>query len=246
MRPRVQTKDALTFPARINKYLAHAGYSTRTGADTLITEGKVFVNGRKAQLGDKVQAEDTVEVRGNQKRAASYAYYAYHKPRGVITHSPQGDEEDIQGALEEYPELEGTFPIGRLDKDSSGLIILTNDGRVTDRMLNPRHEHEKEYAVRVERPLRASFKESMEAGVDIEGYRTKPCIVRVTGEKTFRVRLTEGKKHQIRRMVVAMHNEVRELERVSVLNIQLGSLPKGAYRKIEGDELKGFLKALGL
>jgi len=238
--------DASAFPMRINKYLAHTSQSTRVGADDLIKEGKVFINGRRAVLGDKVQESDVVEVKGGAKRAASYVYFAYHKPREVVTHSPQGDEEDIRDVTGGAPELRDTFPIGRLDKDSSGLIILTNDGRVTDRMLNPEYEHEKQYVVTTTRPLRASFKESMEAGVDIEGYRTKPCIVRVMGDKVFKITLTEGKKHQIRRMVVAMHNEVRDLERIGVLNISLGSLPKGAWRKIEGAELKTFLSSLGL
>lgn len=236
----------LSFPMRINKYLAHTGHATRLGADVLIKEGKVLINGRRAVLGDKVDQDDVVEVKGGAKRAATHVYFAFHKPRGVITHSPQEDEEDIKEATRTIPELAGTFPVGRLDKDSSGLIILTNDGRVTDRMLNPEYEHEKQYIVRTARPLRTSFKEHMEAGVVIEGYHTKPCKVQVMGEKVFRITLTEGKKHQIRRMVVAMHNEVRDLERTSIMNVTLGKLPKGACRKIEGAELKTFLSSLGL
>jgi len=234
------------YPMRINKYLAHTGHATRVGADVLIKEGKVFINGRRAVLGDKISESDVVEVKGGAKRAAKNVYFVYHKPRGVITHSPQNDEEGIKEVTQGIPELTGTFPVGRLDKDSSGLIILTNDGRITDRMLNPEYEHEKQYVVRVDRPLRPSFKENMEAGVAIEDYTTKPCIVQIMGEKVFRITLTEGKKHQIRRMVVAMHNEVRELERVGVMNIRLGTLPKGAWRKIEGAELKDFLGSLGL
>jgi 23S rRNA pseudouridine2604 synthase len=234
------------FPMRINKYLAHTDHATRVGADVLIKEGKVFINGRRAVLGDKVQKEDAVEVQGTAKRALKNVYFAYHKPRGVITHSPQRDEEDIKMKTRVIPELVGTFPIGRLDKDSSGLIILTNDGRITDRMLNPDYEHNKQYVVRTRLPLRPSFKEHMEAGVDIEGYQTKPCTVQIMGEKIFRITLTEGKKHQIRRMVSAMHNEVQELERTGIMNIQLGKLEKGTWRKIEGAELKTFLTSLGL
>lgn len=235
-----------TFPMRINKYLAHQGHATRLGADALIKEGKVFINGRRAVLGDKVEEHDEVEVKGTAKRALKNVYFAYHKPRGVITHSPQKDEEDIKMKTKVIPELVGTFPIGRLDKDSSGLIILTNDGRVTDRMLNPDYEHQKQYVVRTRLPLRLSFKEHMEAGVDIEGYHTKPCTVQIMGEKIFRITLTEGKKHQIRRMVSAMHNEVQELERTGIMNIRLGKLEKGTWRKIEGTELKDFLASLGL
>lgn len=236
----------LSFPMRINKYLAHTGHATRLGADALIKEGKVRINGRRAVLGDKVEKDDVVEVKGGAKRAAGNLYFAYNKPRGVITHSPQEDEDDIKSATETIPELAGTFPIGRLDKDSSGLIILTNDGRVTDRMLNPEYEHEKQYVVRTVRPLRTSFKEHMEAGVDIEGYHTKPCKVQIMGEKVFRITLTEGKKHQIRRMVVAMHNEVRDLERTAIMNVTLGKLKRGAWRKIEGAELATLLGSLGL
>jgi len=234
------------YPIRINKYLAHKGYATRTGADVLIQQGQVYINGRRAVLGDKVAEDDVVEVRGAAKRAEKYVYFAYHKPRGVITHSPQEEEEDIKDATQNAPELKGTFPIGRLDKDSSGLIILTNDGRVTDRLLNPDKDHTKRYVVHTVRPLRASFKDAMEQGVNIEGYHTKPATVRILGERAFEITLTEGKKHQIRRMVVAMHNEVRTLERTAVLNIKLGPLKRGSWRKIEGKELSAFLKLLGL
>lgn len=234
------------FPMRINKYLALKGYSTRRGADELIEKKKVYINGRLAELGDKVAETDTVEVRKSGKPSAALIYVAYNKPRGVITHSAGEDEDEIKDLLEEAPELEGVFPVGRLDKDSSGLIILTNDGRVTDRLLNPIHAHEKEYVVRTTQPLRPSFKEHMEKGVDIEGYVTKPAKVSIRGENRFAITLTEGKKHQVRRMVVAMRNEVKDLERTRVMNIALGKLPRGEYRPIEGAELAEFLKSLGL
>jgi 23S rRNA pseudouridine2604 synthase len=130
--------------------------------------------------------------------------------------------------------------------DSEGLIILTNDGRITDRLLSPDHDHDKEYFVGVKEPLRSSFKEKMEAGVDIEGYLTRPCHVKVIGEKTFRITLTEGKKHQIRRMVVALFNEVVSIKRIRILNIELGTLKQNEYRPIKDDELAEFLKHLGL
>ncbi|MGE5540689.1 MAG: pseudouridine synthase, partial [Bacillota bacterium] len=138
------------------------------------------------------------------------------------------------------------FPIGRLDKSSSGLILLTNDGRITDRLLNPDREHEKTYDVTTKLPLRPSFAEHMEQGVNIEGYMTRPTTVEVLSENKFRITLTEGKKHQIRRMVVAMHNEVRDLRRISIMNIKLGKLPIGEYRRLEGKELATFLASLGL
>ncbi len=136
--------------------------------------------------------------------------------------------------------------MGRLDKDSSGLIILTNDGRVTDRLLNPEHDHDKEYRVQTKDPLRESFRKTMEAGVDIEGYLTKHCTVRTTGARSFLITLSEGKKHQIRRMVAALHNTVVTLERTRILNVKLGGLKPGQWRPIEGEELAVFLSAIGM
>lgn len=231
---------------RINKYLAEKGVATRRDADTLVAAGRVLINGRVAVLGDKVAKSDVVEVRGKETKAKTRVYYAYNKPRTIVTHSAQGSDEDISMLLEGEPELKGLFPVGRLDKDSSGLVILTNDGRITDRLLHPKYEHEKEYVVRTERPLRESFKEYMERGVRIEDEMTRPTQVRILGPQSFAITLTEGKRHQIRRMVVAMHNEVKSLERVRVMNITLGKLPSGAARKIEGKELETFLKSLGL
>ncbi|MBU6388737.1 rRNA pseudouridine synthase [Patescibacteria group bacterium] len=235
-------QPAEEYPMRINKYLAHEGIATRRGADELIARGKVLVNNRIAVIGEKVNKGDVVELRGKSS-AKKFVYYAYNKPVGVITHSPQPGEKDIKQSVALAPDV---FPIGRLDKDSNGLIILTNDGRVTDRLLAPGYDHDKEYRVRTAEPLRDSFKKTMEAGVDIEGYRTKPCTVRKTGPKSFTITLTEGKKHQIRRMVSAMHNTVVELERTRILNIRLDNLASGTWRAIEGDELATFLARIGM
>lgn len=237
------------YPMRINKYLAHKNYCTRRAADELISGGKVLINGRRAQLGDKVQESDKVEVRF---RAKKYAYYAYHKPRGIATHSSGEHESDIK---ETFP-VKGVFPIGRLDKDSHGLIILTDDGRITDKLLNPEFEHEKEYVVKTQEALREGFPARMARGVDIGlpgqglpgqgGYVTKPCKVRSLGPKSFSIVLSEGKKHQIRRMCAALGATVVELKRVRILNVRLGDLKEGAHRAIEGTELVRFLKELGL
>ena len=233
------------FPMRINKYLAYKGISTRRGADSLIERGFVTINGVKAILGDKVVQADKVDVRpkGKQKE---YVYLAYNKPKGVITHSPQHGEEDIRTALKSAGYPADVAPMGRLDKDSHGLLILTNDGRVTDRLLNPRGEHEKEYVVKTQNELRSNFKQQMESGVDIEGYKTKPCFVQIRGSKEFAITLTEGKKHQIRRMCVALHNDVKDLRRTRIMSIRLDSTPEGGFRAIEGSELAQFLRELGL
>ncbi|HEY4489090.1 MAG TPA: pseudouridine synthase [Candidatus Paceibacterota bacterium] len=235
----------MTYPMRINKYLAEQGYATRRGADELIEKGKVFINGKPAELGSKVHEDDTVEVKTGKRKTGDYLYFAYNKPRGVITHSPGEDEQDVRDTLPELAD-KGVFPVGRLDKDSHGLIVVTNDGRITDRLLHPRHEHDKEYAVRTKLPLRKNFKARMEEGVLIEGYMTKPAKVSISGDHSFSVTLTEGKKHQIRRMVVALYNEVADLKRVRVLNVKLGKLKAGEARTIEGAELEEFLALLGL
>ncbi|MHB8710058.1 MAG: pseudouridine synthase [Minisyncoccota bacterium] len=240
--PKPAVEAASAYPMRINKYLAHEGISTRRGADELITQKKVLINGRVAELGDKINRNDRVELRGKSS-PKKYLYFAYNKPVGVITHSPQAGEKDIKQSTKLSPDV---FPVGRLDKASSGLIILTNDGRVTDRLLSPAYDHDKEYRVRTQSPLRNSFKKKMEAGVDIEGYLTKPCTVRTTGERDFVITLTEGKKHQIRRMVSALYNAVVALERTRILNIKLAGLQPGQWRPIEDEELATFLSAIGM
>lgn len=226
------------YPMRINKYLAHKNLCTRREADTLISAGKVLINGKPAQLGDKVNEKDDVQVRF---RAKKYRYYAYHKPRGIITHSAQSGEEEIA----DVSPVKGVFPVGRLDKDSTGLIILTDDGRITDKLLNPEYVHEKEYIVSTKEELKSNFKERMERDVDIEGYKTKQCTVEILGSKRFSIVLTEGKKHQIRRMCAALGYVVATLERMRVMNIHVSGLKPGAHRPLTGSELATFLRALG-
>lgn len=211
---------------RINKYLADKKISTRRGADELIKNKKVFINGKLAVLGSQVNETDKIEVRGVKK--VEYKYFAYNKPIGIETNSPRED----------------LFPLGRLDKNSHGLLILTNDGRITDQLLNPKYFHEKEYAVRTKEKLRSNFKQKMEAGVNIEGYQTKPCKVQIVNENTFRIILTEGKKHQIRRMCSALFQEVSDLKRERIMNIKLGNLKPNATREIKGEELAIFLKSV--
>ncbi len=234
-------EDKPLFPMRINKYLAFKKHTTRRGADELIIQKKVFINGKHAVLGDKVNEHDNVEVRftGKQK---PHVYFAYNKPRGIVTHSAQRDEQEIKHVVA----LKDVFPIGRLDKDSHGLIILTSDGRITERLLGSEFKHEKEYVVTTKEKLRTSFKANMEKGVKIESETTAPCKVSILGEKKFKVTLTEGKKHQIRRMCVALFQEVNDLERVRIMNIKLGNLNEGGHRKIEGEELTEFLHQLDL
>lgn len=215
-----------TYPMRINKYLAHKRYCTRREADTHIANGEVKINGRVAVLGEQVQESDIVEVLFEPK---TYTYLAFNKPRDMTTPENQN----------------GLFPIGRLDKDSHGLLLLTNDGRMTDRLLNPDFEHEKEYEVTVQETLRPDFEAKMSHGVDIGDYTTRPCEVHVLGESTFSIVLTEGKKHQIRRMCEALGYTVVDLIRVRIMNIELGKLKPGASRVLSKDEKEELLESLG-
>jgi 23S rRNA pseudouridine2604 synthase len=250
IKKRNQKEEVVTepsvFPMRINKYLALKNYSTRRGADEFITSGKVFINGQVAKLGDKVLESDKVEVRYRKKALPTFSYFAYNKPVGMNTGKEKDSAKDIISSLPEDMQKLKLFPVGRLDKDSQGLIIITNDGRVTDRLLNPKHEHIKEYEVVTTKPLRESFKEKIEEGIDIEGYKTKPASAKRISDNKFSIVLTEGKTHQIRRMVSALFNEVKDLKRTKIMNIKLGTASVGSYRKIEGDELNEFLKGLGL
>ncbi len=232
----------IKYPIRINKYLAWRKYATRRGADELIEHRLVSINGKLAKLGDKVNEDDKVEVRSGKKKVEC-KYFAYHKPIGEET-GHQSSRTTLDGNL---------FPVGRLDKKSRGLLILTNDGRLTDRLLNPDYEHEKEYAVTVAQPLRPSFKQHMQAGVPISGYVTKKCRVQIMendispeASKKFRITLTEDKKHQIRQMCATLHQDVTDLKRVRIMNIKLGQLAPGQYRPIEGYELETFLGSVGL
>lgn len=224
---------------RINKYLAQKGISTRKGADKLISAGKILINGRRAILGDKVDSTDEVQLLG--KAENDYVYYAYNKPVGITTDAQKG-EKNILSSIN----IKGVFPIGRLDKDSEGLIILTNDGRITDRLLSPKYDHEKEYIVKTRIPIKDFQMDVMARGMDLEGITTKPCKTKIINENTFSIILGEGQKHQIRRMCDALSLPIDSLKRVRIMNIKLGDLKNNQLRKIEGEELKTLLTSLSL
>ncbi len=227
---------------RINKYLADKGYATRRGADDIISKGLVTINGKKAVLGDKVTDTDVVVI--NQKRKPNqYVYLAYNKPQGVVTTNAQGEEKEIIDAVRYRTRV---FPVGRLDKDSHGLIILTNDGRITDRLLNPDKHHEKEYVVTVNKKYTPAFIKHMTEGVDIGDYVTRPTKVKRLKDTTFSITLTEGKNRQIRRMTEKLGYTVTDLKRVRIQNILLNNVKPGQYREIIDDERETFLTSLGL
>jgi 23S rRNA pseudouridine2604 synthase len=230
---------------RLNKYLADQGLSSRREADALIAAKKVTKNGQIAKVGDRVLPTDVIELIGDTK---AKRYIAYYKGRGVITHSPTENEVDIATRLRKDYGITDLAPVGRLDKDSEGLIIMSNDGRITGPLLDPEADHEKEYTVTVDKKVTPAFCKLMELGVDIEGYRTKAAraIPSAKNEKRFNLIITEGKKHQIRRMCAALGYQIESLKRIRVMNIELGALKPNQYRKISGNELKIFLGDLGI
>lgn len=243
----------IIYPVRINRYLALNNYATRTGADELIKKGFVIINGRKAVLGDQVYRDDKVEVKSSAPKK-EYVYYAYNKPVGIST-NPEIGSKDILKAVK-FPER--VFPIGRLDKDSHGLIIMSNDGRITDRLLSPKYVHEKEYVVKTESAFTDKFLENIQNGVKFDGFVSKKCQAwtcppsRELGSRRgfkkniFHIVITEGKKRQIRRMCEALYHKVVDLKRVRIMNIQLGKINENTFRKIEGKELEDFLKLLNI
>ncbi len=235
----------MEFPMRINKYLAHTGVASRREADTLIDEGKVKINGKKAVMGQQVVESDDITVSGKTKPKS---YLAYYKGRGIISHSPSEGETDVAGRLATDFGITHVSPVGRLDKDSEGLMILSNDGRITGPLLDPDAKHEKEYEVLVDKKISSLFIRSMATGVDIEGYQTKPAvaILNPKNDKRFKIILTEGKKHQIRRMCAALGYQVQALKRVRIANIKIDKLKPNQYRKLQGEELKKFLAELGV
>lgn len=218
---------------RINVYLRNTGDVTRREADELISSGKVFVNGIKATLGMQVSDSDKITITGKGK---SHRYFLYNKPAGIVTTQPQSGEKDISMTAK-FPTK--VFPIGRLDKDSTGLIIMTNDGRITDSMLSPESEHEKEYIVEVDKRLSGDFKTKMEKGVVIGGdkkmekYTTKPCRVVISGDNKFSITLTEGKNRQIRRMCEVLKYKVKKLERIRIGKYMIGKLKPNEWREIK-------------
>lgn len=231
----------MKYPVRINKYLSEKKICSRREADGLIADGKVLINGRPAKLGEAVEEGDVVSVTGKIKELV---YLAYNKPKGIVTHSPQEGEACIADILKFETEV---FPLGRLDKESRGLIILSNDGRITERLLSPEFMHEKEYEVRVDRAIDDAFLSNMREGVKLDGgYVTRECEVEKIDDFSFMIIITEGKRRQIRRMCQALGYDVVDLRRTRIMNIKLNNLQPRHYRLLGGKELNKFLSDLGL
>ncbi len=222
---------------RINKYLSEVGFCSRREADRLILEGKVTINGKIPEIGAKVEESDQVEVKGQRiekLKKQKNIYLAFNKPVGIVCTTDRKVEPNNVIDFIKYPKR--IFPIGRLDKLSEGLIFLTNDGDIVNKILRARNNHEKEYIVKVNRPINSDFIQSMSNGVEILGTITKNCFVKQLGQKKFQIILTQGLNRQIRRMCEALGYRVRSLKRVRIMNIKL-DVPTGEYRELCKEEL---------
>jgi len=227
---------------RLNKYLSESGACSRREADALIAEGRVTVNGVPAVLGTQVEEGDDVRLDGDRvgtaRKKVKPVYIALNKPVGITCTT----ERHVEGNIVDFVDHpERVFPIGRLDKDSEGLILLTNDGDIVNEVLRAEHNHEKEYVVAVDHAITPEFVEQMAAGVRLSDATTKPCKVTRLGPKVFRIVLTQGLNRQIRRMCEALGYTVVALQRVRIMHIRLGELPLGRWRNLTPQEIAPLL-----
>ncbi|MBT5273653.1 MAG: 23S rRNA pseudouridine(2604) synthase RluF [Flavobacteriales bacterium] len=222
---------------RINKFLSEIGYCSRRAADKLIDQGRVKINGEIPLMGTKVSDEDEVSVNGkvvHRAKKKKMVYIAFNKPVGIVCTTDQMREKNNIIDYINYPTR--IFPIGRLDKPSEGLIFLTNDGDIVNKILRARNNHEKEYEVTVSKPITKEFIEAMGNGLPILDTVTRKCFVKQTDKKKFKIILTQGLNRQIRRMCEYLEYDVRKLKRVRIMNIKL-DIPIGEYRDFTASEL---------
>ena len=222
---------------RINKYLSEVGFCSRREADRLIEQGKVTINGKIPKMGIKVEEGDQVEVEGQRIKKSTKQkniYLIFNKPVGIVCTTNRNVEPQNVIDFIKYPAR--IFPVGRLDKPSEGLIFLTNDGDIVNKILRARNNHEKEYIVSVNRPINRDFIYKMSNGVEILDTITKNCFVKKLGPKKFKIILTQGLNRQIRRMCESLGFKVQSLKRVRIMNIKL-DVPIGKYREFTTEEL---------
>ena len=234
MRKEFEEKD-IHQEVRLNKYLSEAGVCSRREADRLIEEGKVFVDGVRAENGWKASDEMEISVNGKRcSRGQKMVLLAFHKPEGVVcTTDRRWNDVTVEDVLQ-YPTR--VFSVGRLDKDSEGLLLLTNQGDLVNRIMRAGNYHEKEYAVTVDKEINEEFLRGMRNGVPILDTVTRPCTVRKTGKRSFQIILTQGLNRQIRRMCEYFGYQVQTLKRVRIMNLTLDGLKPGEYRDIRAEE----------
>jgi len=221
---------------RINKYIAERGYASRREADKLIEEGKVYINKDKARLGDLVDDTDNITIAGRKTEdIKKHIYILLNKPVGFITTTDTTKKDNVINLVKHKERL---FPVGRLDVRSSGLLLLTNDGDLTNKLIHPRYEHEKEYEVVVHKPLEERALKALASGVRLKDGVTLPAIVKQINAKKFSIILKEGRNRQIRRMCQALKYEVVYLTRTRMSSLKLGPLKKGEWRYLTAEEIK--------
>ncbi len=229
-------------PVRINKYLSQIGYCSRRKADALLEEGKIKVNGKIPELGTKVLASDQIEVDGQligkEDKENEFVYLLLNKPKGIVCTTDQKREKDNIIDFINYPKR--VFPVGRLDKMSEGLIMLTNDGEIVNKILRAKNKNEKEYLVKVDQPITSDFIQRMQHGVPILGTITQKSKVEKISKFEFKIVLTQGLNRQIRRMCEALGYQVRKLTRIRIMHLKL-DFPQGTYREMSNNEVE-FLK----
>ncbi|WP_367164279.1 23S rRNA pseudouridine(2604) synthase RluF [Kosakonia cowanii] len=233
-----------TQSTRLNKYISESGICSRREADRYIEQGNVFINGKRAGIGDQVVAGDVVKVNGQliePRSEEDLVFIALNKPVGIVSTTEEGEKDNIVDFVNHSSRI---FPIGRLDKDSQGLIFLTNHGDLVNKILRAGNDHEKEYLVTVNKPVTDEFVRGMGAGVPILGTVTKKCKVKREAPFTFRITLVQGLNRQIRRMCEHFGYEVTKLERTRIMNVSLTGLPPGEWRDITGDELIALFKLI--
>tara|TARA_B100001142_G_scaffold125620_1_gene127517 strand:- start:5205 stop:5948 length:744 start_codon:yes stop_codon:yes gene_type:complete len=229
---------------RINKFLSEIGVCSRREADKLIEQGRIKINGEIPLMGTKISIEDEVLVNGkivNSPKKKKMVYIAFNKPKGIVCTTDTKREKNNIIEYINYPTR--IFPIGRLDKPSEGLIFLTNDGDIVNKILRAHNNHEKEYEVTVNKPVTQEFIKAMSNGVPILDTITRKCFVKQTGKKTFKIILTQGLNRQIRRMSEYLNYEVKKLKRVRIMNIKL-DIPVGSYRDFTAKELNQINQAV--
>ena len=230
-------------PKRLNKYLSEVGYCSRREADKLIDSGRVTVNGEVPEMGTKITEEDEVRVDGElvENNKKSFTYLAFNKPVGIVcTTDTRVEKDNIIDYINYHKRI---FPIGRLDKPSEGLILLTDDGDIVNKILRASNNHEKEYVVTVDKPISQTFLQHMRNGVPILDTVTKKCEVEKINSTTFKIVLTQGLNRQIRRMCEYLGYEVQTLKRIRIMNIKL-DVPVGKYRELHDAEMKELDKLL--
>lgn len=229
---------------RLNKYISESGICSRREADRFIEQGQVFINGKRAGIGDQVFAGDLVKVNGQvieAREADSLVFIVLNKPVGIVSTTEAGEKDNIVDFVNHSTRI---FPIGRLDKDSQGLIFLTNHGDLVNKILRAGNDHEKEYLVTVDKPVTDEFIKGMGAGVPILGAVTKKCKVKREAPFVFRITLVQGLNRQIRRMCEHFGFEVTKLERIRIMNVSLKGLPVGEWRDLTDDELIDLFKLI--